>query len=123
MACRADDIIARIGGDEFVILLPKTDTIQALGIIERIKESNNSLKINGMMLRFLRSPTRKRGYSKYGSVLNMAERKHVSRRRFNCKDYRSDHRACSVQLFRNCHIERSFFASWPYMRFNSNHLA
>ncbi|MBS3985568.1 MAG: PAS domain S-box protein [Selenomonadales bacterium] len=40
--CRADDIVARIGGDEFVLLLPKT-TVQAaeaiaLRIAERVKD-------------------------------------------------------------------------------------
>lgn len=35
---RVDDIAARIGGDEFVLLLPKTTFEEALGIIERIKE-------------------------------------------------------------------------------------
>lgn len=37
-ACRADDIISRIGGDEFVVLLPKTDAFEAEKIIKRIKE-------------------------------------------------------------------------------------
>ncbi len=35
--CRADDIISRIGGDEFVILLPKTDDFEAAQLIKRIK--------------------------------------------------------------------------------------
>lgn len=35
--CRADDIIARWGGDEFVLLLPKTGVEEAAAIIERIK--------------------------------------------------------------------------------------
>lgn len=35
--CRADDIIARIGGDEFVLLLPKTGQDQAEKLIHRIK--------------------------------------------------------------------------------------
>ena len=34
--CRSDDIIARIGGDEFVILLPKTDESGADVLINRI---------------------------------------------------------------------------------------
>ena len=34
--CRTEDVIARIGGDEFVFLLPKTDGNEAQKIIERI---------------------------------------------------------------------------------------
>ncbi|HVI43129.1 MAG TPA: diguanylate cyclase, partial [Anaerovoracaceae bacterium] len=37
--CRTEDIIARIGGDEFVFLLPKTDGSEAQRIIERINNS------------------------------------------------------------------------------------
>ncbi|MEL7567728.1 MAG: diguanylate cyclase, partial [Dehalobacterium sp.] len=35
--CRADDIIARWGGDEFIILLPKTKIEEAEEIVQRIK--------------------------------------------------------------------------------------
>ncbi len=38
MVCRADDIIARWGGDEFIILLPKTKNEDAEEIAERIKK-------------------------------------------------------------------------------------
>lgn len=43
--CRADDIIARIGGDEFIILFPQTDAFEAAQMITRIKNSlqNNSI--------------------------------------------------------------------------------
>ncbi|MEG3069543.1 MAG: diguanylate cyclase [Candidatus Syntrophopropionicum ammoniitolerans] len=37
--CRADDIIARIGGDEFAILLPKTSYEQAGLIVRRINRA------------------------------------------------------------------------------------
>lgn len=46
--CRADDIIARIGGDEFLILLPKTDLTPAARIVERIKERIGIVRFNGM---------------------------------------------------------------------------
>lgn len=37
--CRTEDIVARIGGDEFVFLLPKTNGTEAQKIIERINSS------------------------------------------------------------------------------------
>ncbi|MBC3888598.1 diguanylate cyclase [Acetobacterium paludosum] len=37
-ACSADAVISRIGGDEFVVLLPKTDTFEAEQILKRIKD-------------------------------------------------------------------------------------
>lgn len=37
--CRNDEIIARIGGDEFVVLLPKTGEEEAFKLIERIRRS------------------------------------------------------------------------------------
>lgn len=36
---RSDDIIGRLGGDEFLVLLPKTNKIQAETIVERISAS------------------------------------------------------------------------------------
>lgn len=36
--CRADDIVSRISGDEFVIILPETNEFEAEGVIKRIKK-------------------------------------------------------------------------------------
>ena len=48
--CRAEDIIARWGGDEFVVLLPKTDKKTAVEVVERIKEASRDEKIDSIMI-------------------------------------------------------------------------
>ncbi|RFZ77835.1 diguanylate cyclase [Lacrimispora amygdalina] len=46
--CRADDIIARWGGDEFVLLLPKTSPEEAERIAERIKQEVSTQQIRAV---------------------------------------------------------------------------
>ncbi|WP_170829324.1 diguanylate cyclase [Acidaminobacter hydrogenoformans] len=48
--CRAEDIIARWGGDEFVVLLPKTDKKTAIEVVERIKEASRDEKIDSILI-------------------------------------------------------------------------
>ena len=48
--CREEDIIARWGGDEFSIILPKTKKDIAYEIIERIKSATNKIKISNVPL-------------------------------------------------------------------------
>ena len=45
-ASREDDIVSRIGGDEFVIILPGTDSTNAYQIIERINRNMKDMKVN-----------------------------------------------------------------------------
>lgn len=45
-SCRATDIIARVGGDEFIILLPSTSTEVAQRIIDRIKLELRKERVN-----------------------------------------------------------------------------
>ncbi len=48
--CRTDDIIARIGGDEFIIILPKTDSSQAHALTARICTAVSSETIEALPL-------------------------------------------------------------------------
>lgn len=46
--CREGDIITRIGGDEFILLLPRTDAINAEIIVNRLNEALFAEKIRGL---------------------------------------------------------------------------
>jgi diguanylate cyclase len=46
--CRADDIIARWGGDEFALLLPKTGLAEARQIVSRIREEFSKERIKAV---------------------------------------------------------------------------
>lgn len=49
-SCRADDVIARMGGDEFFILLPRTDETGAEQIKKRILSLSQEVKLESIVL-------------------------------------------------------------------------
>ncbi len=48
--CRETDIISRIGGDEFILLLPKTDYSETEAIIGRIYRELEQIKLNDIVI-------------------------------------------------------------------------
>jgi diguanylate cyclase (GGDEF)-like protein/PAS domain S-box-containing protein len=48
--CRSDDIIARVGGDEFIIILPKTSSKQVEIIAKRIRDMISKEKVNSLAI-------------------------------------------------------------------------
>ncbi|NPV43627.1 MAG: PAS domain S-box protein [Firmicutes bacterium] len=49
-SCRKEDIVARWGGDEFVVLLPQTAENEVYGVCKRISQESSKRKINGLPL-------------------------------------------------------------------------
>jgi len=47
--CRSDDIVARMGGDEFILLLPRTSALEADSIMKRINASIQQEKWEGVV--------------------------------------------------------------------------
>ncbi len=49
-SCREEDIIARFGGDEFIILLPQTGKQNVTSVVNRIKQNCREISLNSVPL-------------------------------------------------------------------------
>ena len=73
-SCRENDLVSRVGGDEFIILLPKTDRNEAEKIVEKIREGFLNARIEAIKCSIaLGSETKTVQYQDFDEVLANAE--------------------------------------------------
>lgn len=106
--CRSDDIIARIGGDEFIILLPQTDSEHAEKIIERIKAKISTLQIQGISISVSFGLDVKMGtWQLSNDVMKNAEKDMYFRKTLNINNRNQIIKAIISALFQKCREEES----------------
>jgi diguanylate cyclase (GGDEF)-like protein/PAS domain S-box-containing protein len=89
-SCRREDLIARWGGDEFLILLPKTDIKTAEEITRRIKEKCNSQKGGPIQVSIaLGYATKSRAEENIWQVMKEAEDWMYRNKLLHAKSYRN----------------------------------
>ena len=90
-ACREEDILARIGGDEFVMLLPKTGKAYAKTIIEQIKLGMSKEKICDIKCSIaIGCDTKLKSSQNIEKVLGNAEREMYKEKLLSKKSYSID---------------------------------
>ncbi|MFA7673848.1 MAG: PAS domain S-box protein, partial [Clostridia bacterium] len=102
--CRASDIITRFGGDEFVVILPKTDTTQAMQIIKHIEDLASKEKVGRIQLSIsFGYDTKKENEQKITDILANAEN-HMYRHKLY---ERSSTRSKTIDIIMNTLFEKS----------------
>lgn len=89
--CRESDIIARWGGDEYVILLPKTTLEQSSKIIKSIKQELNHYRVKDIDISIsLGTATKRCNSEDMAEILRLAEERMYSIKTLERKDYQKN---------------------------------
>ncbi len=89
-ACDSDDIIARWGGDEFIILLPKTSAKEAEAVVSRIKEQCADKQVNAIHVELsFGCATKENADEELGDIIKNAEDSMFKHKMVESKSIRS----------------------------------
>ncbi len=111
--CRSGDVIARIGGDEFVLLLHRTNSIQAERIVERIQNIMSNTMVDNVRLSVSFGwKTKYMLTEEFDDIYKQAEDAMYRRKMLEGKSYKSDTiKLITQSLYEKCiweqqHCER-----------------
>lgn len=103
-SCRSTDIVARWGGDEFIILLPYTDATGAERVCEEITKKCADLADLSLKLSIsLGYAVRKNDHEKITKTINAAEEVMYTQKMLNSRSYRNS----ILESFRKTLFEKS----------------
>lgn len=113
--CRSGDVIARIGGDEFVLLLPRTGALQVEKIVDRIRNIVSRTMIDKVMLSVSFGwKTKYTSEEEFENIYKTAEDAMYRSKLWDGRSYKSD----TIKM-----ITKSLFEKSPREQLHSDRIA